>query len=529
MTDVTDVTDELPGFSEPTRAWFAAAFARPTPAQVGAWARDRRGPARAGGRADRLRQDAVGVPVVARPAGRDRAGPDEEASAAGSSTSRRSRRSRSTSSATCAPRWPASGTPPTGSAPRSPEIRSASGPATPRRPTGAGCQTTPPDILITTPESLFLMLTSQARESLRGVETVIVDEVHAVAGTKRGAHLALSLERLDELLERPGPADRPVGDGAPGRGGGPVPRRLRARRGGGAAVGEEVGPQGRRAGRGHDRARRRGGGADGSAAAGVASWPHVEERVVDLIEQHRSTIVFANSRRLAERLTARLNEIAAERRRWAWLDEPRPTVGAHPGRDDGPDRPVRGRRTAGRPRPPRLGLQGAAGPHRGRPQARPAALRGRHQQPRARHRHGRGRPGRPDRVAAVGGQRAAAGRPRRPPGRRGLARGAVPQAPRRPGADGGRGRADAHAAASRRCTCRPTRSTCSPSRSSPPPRSTPGTPTTCSTVVRRAAPFATLPRSRVRRDARPARPAATRATSSPSCAPGSSGTGSPAS
>ena len=61
----------------------------------------------------------------------------------------------------------------------------------------------PPDILITTPESLFLLLTSQAREALRGVETVIVDEVHAVAGTKRGAHLALSLERLDVLLDRP--------------------------------------------------------------------------------------------------------------------------------------------------------------------------------------------------------------------------------------------------------------------------------------------------------------------------------------
>ena len=63
--------------------------------------------------------------------------------------------------------------------------------------------TTPPDVLITTPESLFLMLTSQARESLRGVETVIVDEVHAVAGTKRGAHLAISLERLDALLDEP--------------------------------------------------------------------------------------------------------------------------------------------------------------------------------------------------------------------------------------------------------------------------------------------------------------------------------------
>ena len=61
----------------------------------------------------------------------------------------------------------------------------------------------PPDILITTPESLFLMLTSAARESLRGVETLILDEVHAVAGTKRGAHLALSVERLQRLADRP--------------------------------------------------------------------------------------------------------------------------------------------------------------------------------------------------------------------------------------------------------------------------------------------------------------------------------------
>ena len=63
--------------------------------------------------------------------------------------------------------------------------------------------TKPPDILITTPESLFLMLTSAARETLTSVQTVIVDEVHAVAGTKRGAHLALSLERLDALLAAP--------------------------------------------------------------------------------------------------------------------------------------------------------------------------------------------------------------------------------------------------------------------------------------------------------------------------------------
>jgi ATP-dependent Lhr-like helicase len=61
----------------------------------------------------------------------------------------------------------------------------------------------PPDILVTTPESLYLLLTSQAREALRGVETVIVDEVHAIAGTKRGAHLALSLERLTALAAVP--------------------------------------------------------------------------------------------------------------------------------------------------------------------------------------------------------------------------------------------------------------------------------------------------------------------------------------
>ncbi|MDW4653181.1 DEAD/DEAH box helicase, partial [Escherichia coli] len=63
--------------------------------------------------------------------------------------------------------------------------------------------TRPPDILITTPESLFLMLTSKARETRMEVDTVIIDEVHAVAGTKRGAHLAVSLARLDALLDKP--------------------------------------------------------------------------------------------------------------------------------------------------------------------------------------------------------------------------------------------------------------------------------------------------------------------------------------
>ena len=87
----------------------------------------------------------------------------------------------------------------------------------------------PPDLLITTPESLYLMLTSSAAETLVGVETVIVDEIHALAPTKRGAHLALSLERLEEITDAPAAAHRAVGHPAPARGGRPVPRRLRRR------------------------------------------------------------------------------------------------------------------------------------------------------------------------------------------------------------------------------------------------------------------------------------------------------------
>ena len=181
--------------------------------------------------------------------------------------------------------------------------------------------TQPPDIMITTPESLFLMLTSQARESLRGVETVIIDEVHAVAGTKRGAHLAISLERLDALLDRP--AQR-IGLSATVRPLDEVARFL-----GGAAPVEIVAPPAEKhwdlkvvvpiedmTAPDYDE--------DADDARSTSIWPHVEESVVDLIEQHRSTIVFANSRRLAERLTARLNEIATDRA----TGEPTPSVGS---------------------------------------------------------------------------------------------------------------------------------------------------------------------------------------------------------
>ena len=176
---------------------------------------------------------------------------------------------------------------------------------------------TPPDVFITTPESLFLVLTSAAREALKGVETVIVDEVHAVSGSKRGAHLALTLERLDALLATPAQriglsaTVRPVDEVARFLGGAREVVVVQPRTAKTieiavvvpvedmSALGESTGPV-------------RGGSAAG-AEPRSSIWPAVEERIVDLVQAHRSTIVFANSRRLAERLTSRLNEIATER------------------------------------------------------------------------------------------------------------------------------------------------------------------------------------------------------------------------
>ncbi len=181
----------------------------------------------------------------------------------------------------------------------------------------------PPDILITTPESLFLMLTSAARDVLRSVETVIVDEVHAVAGTKRGAHLALSLERLDALLETPAQriglsatqrpleeigrfvsGDRPiqlVDAGTRKELDLEVVVPLEDMREPGGAVAYENPPL-----------------ADGSSLGvstegGIGSiWPSIYPELLGLVRAHRSTIVFVNNRRLAERLALRLNELAEE-------------------------------------------------------------------------------------------------------------------------------------------------------------------------------------------------------------------------
>jgi ATP-dependent helicase Lhr and Lhr-like helicase len=188
----------------------------------------------------------------------------------------------------------------------------------------------PPDILITTPESLFLLLTSKARETLASVETVIVDEVHAVAATKRGAHLALSLERLEALvgvdrLQRVGlsATQRPLDEVARYLGGGTVgddgvwtPRPVEiveatTRKELDVEIVVPVEDMSRLGEVLPDEPAH--GPAAGASESRRSIWPAVHPRILDLIDAHSSTIVFANSRRLAERLCAKLNELHLER------------------------------------------------------------------------------------------------------------------------------------------------------------------------------------------------------------------------
>jgi ATP-dependent Lhr-like helicase len=208
---------------------------------------------------------------------------------------------------------------------------------------------TPPDVLITTPESLYLMLTSRAREFLVDAEAVIVDEIHAVARTKRGAHLALTLERLEELAgdRRAGGASEPsiyrplqrIGLSATQR---PLEEVGRFLVGTGRectvidagvrkpldlkihvpvesmrepdahdVVDPAVGGQGT-AGGGGDLVGDGLGGTAADAATSRSIWPAIYPELLRLIREHRSTIVFVNSRRGAERLAVRLNELASE-------------------------------------------------------------------------------------------------------------------------------------------------------------------------------------------------------------------------
>ncbi|MGK2966263.1 MAG: DEAD/DEAH box helicase, partial [Tepidiformaceae bacterium] len=176
----------------------------------------------------------------------------------------------------------------------------------------------PPDILITTPESLYLMLTSRAREVLRTVDTVIVDEIHTMAGTKRGAHLALSLERLDLLTETPpqriglSATQRPLHEVAKYLAGDRpvtivdagsrkeldlrvvVPLEDMSRPSESIPVDALAGLPG------------------AGPEERTSVWPAIYPRILAEIRAHRSTLIFVNNRRLAERLASRINELAGE-------------------------------------------------------------------------------------------------------------------------------------------------------------------------------------------------------------------------
>jgi len=252
-------------------------------------------------------------------------------------------------------------------------IRTGDTPAADR----ARFQREPADILITTPESLYLLLTSNAREALRAVDTVIVDEIHALVPTKRGAHLALSIERLAARCERPpqriglSATQRPLEEVARFLGG--VAADGGTRGAGWSSRADTAARAGRRAaaglGAGRDletefaapRAalryrpvtivdagskkalkltlevpiedmarlaatpgpeppRRRaaaladgpGGPAPSGGRAQPSIWSAIHPRLLDLVRTHRSTLIFVNSRRLAERLAGALNDLAGE-------------------------------------------------------------------------------------------------------------------------------------------------------------------------------------------------------------------------
>jgi ATP-dependent Lhr-like helicase len=323
----------LAGFHAPVRAWFEASFPAPTPAQIKGWP-----PILAGSSALLFAPTGSGKTLAAFLAGIDRVMFSPEP--------HRSERCRilyvSPLKALAADvernlRGPLAGIArvagESGVAFRIPSVAIRSG-DTPTSERGRIART-PPDILITTPESLYLLLTSQARSILASVDTVIVDEIHSLVPTKRGAHLFLSLERLEALrppgarpLQRIGlsATQRPLDEVARLLGGGEIigvggggaftPRPVTIVDGGSKKAWDlrvevpiedmsrlgEIDTESAPAARGKRKA----------PPKRTSIWPSIHPRLVELIRAHTSTMIFANSRRLAERLASAINETAGE-------------------------------------------------------------------------------------------------------------------------------------------------------------------------------------------------------------------------
>ncbi len=365
----------------------------------------------------------------------------------------------------------------------------------------------PPDILITTPESLYLMLTGRAQRAVRAAPSwCIVDEIHAVAVDQarrapRAHARAADRRRPARDVQRIGlsATQNPLEEVGrfmvgPQR---TLPRR-RHRRAQGAR------PRDPRAGRVDGRAGRRGPApgrwirsAGGSEATRRSIWPAIYPELLELVQAHSSTIVFVNNRRAAERLALRLNDLAEQR---------------------------------DRARPPRLARARGADGGRGAAQGRRAAVPGRDLVPRARDRHGRRRPRDPGRVAEVGRARAAADRPRRPRGRRRQPRADLPEVPRRPARVRGRRAADARGRdRDDRRAAQPARRARAADRRDR--RRLRGRAGRRRRAVRARHPHPLVRRAEPRASSRTCSTcstAATRRPSSPSCGRGSSGTASPA-